>query len=324
MPILPDNSHSVSLSISVVCYQSDKQELRQLIASILSAIGELRIKELDDDAPPSGILADGKIENNKLDPEPKLEPKRAELDRQDTLQSIPVYLIDNSELSELSLTAFEDSQLQADHLGVELRLIHGHGNVGYGAAHNLLINELESDFHLMLNPDVVLDKQFLAVGINYLIGHKDVALIVPMASHKNGERQFLCKRYPSVFTLFVRGFLPRNSHKLFTKRLARYEMRDLHAERINDDIPIGSGCCMLTRSSALTAIKGFDARYFLYFEDFDLSLRIRQQGRIAYLPTMKIVHGGGYAARKGFSHVRMFVRSAIRFFATHGWRWFKQ
>jgi hypothetical protein len=39
---------------------------------------------------------------------------------------------------------------------------------------------------------------------------------------------------------------------------------------------------------------------------------------------MKIVHGGGYAARKGFSHVRMFVRSAIRFFATHGWRWFKQ
>ena len=326
MPILPDNSHSVSLSlsISVVCYQSDKQELRQLIASILSAIGELRIKELDDDAPPSGILADGKIENNKLDPEPKLEPKRAELDRQDTLQSIPVYLIDNSELSELSLTAFEDSQLQADHLGVELRLIHGHGNVGYGAAHNLLINELESDFHLMLNPDVVLDKQFLAVGINYLIGHKDVALIVPMASHKNGERQFLCKRYPSVFTLFVRGFLPRNSHKLFTKRLARYEMRDLHAERINDDIPIASGCCMLTRSSALTAIKGFDARYFLYFEDFDLSLRIRQQGRIAYLPTMKIVHGGGYAARKGFSHVRMFVRSAIRFFATHGWRWFKQ
>ena len=203
-------------------------------------------------------------------------------------QSIPVYLIDNSEFSELSLADFEDSRLQADHLGVELRLLHGHGNVGYGAAHNLLINDLESEFHLMLNPDVVLDKLFLATGINYLIAHKGVALVAPMASHETGERQFLCKRYPSVFTLFVRGFLPRNSHKLFTKRLARYEMRDLHAEQINDDIPIASGCCMLTRSSALTAIKGFDARYFLYFEDFDLSLRIRQQGRIAYLPTMKL------------------------------------
>ena len=81
---------------------------------------------------------------------------------------------------------------------------------------------------------------------------------------------------------------------------------------------------MLSRGSVLKAVKGFDERYFLYFEDFDLSMRIRQQGRIAYLPTMKIIHGGGYAARKGFSHIRMFVCSAIRFFNTYGWRWFKQ
>ena len=324
MAILPDNSLSVSLSISIVCYQSDRQELRRLIASILSAIGECRSKELDGEDIGSRRQVDSQLENSEPAPELKPELQKAEPDKQDSPNSIPVYLIDNSELSELSLADFEDSRLQADHLGVELRLLHGHGNVGYGAAHNLLINDLESDFHLILNPDVVLDKQFFATGINYLIAQKDVALVSPMASHENGERQFLCKRYPSVFTLFVRGFLPRYLHKLFTKRLARYEMRDLHAKQINDDIPIASGCCMLTRSSALTDIKGFDALYFLYFEDFDLSLRIRQQGRIAYLPTMKIVHGGGYAARKGFSHVTMFVRSAIRFFATHGWRWFKQ
>ena len=324
MATLPDNSLSVSLSISVVCYQSDRQELRQLIASILSAIGECRSKELDGEDIGSSMPVDSQLENSEPAPELKPELQGAEPDKQGSPQSILVYLIDNSELSELSLADFEDTRLQADHLGVELRLLHGHGNVGYGAAHNLLINDLKSDFHLMLNPDVVLDKQFLATGINYLIAQKDVALVSPMASHENGETQFLCKRYPSVFTLFVRGFLPRNSHKIFTKRLARYEMRDLHAEQINDGIHIASGCCMLTRSSALTAIKGFDVRYFLYFEDFDLSLRIRQQGRIAYLPTMKIVHGGGYAARKGFSHVSMFVRSAIRFFAIHGWRWFKQ
>jgi hypothetical protein len=321
---LPDNSLSVSLSISVVCYQADRQELRQLIASILSAIGEWRSKELDGEDIGSSRPVDSQLENSEPVSELKPDLQGAGPDKQGSTQSIPVYLIDNSELSELSLADFEDTRLQADHLGLELRLLHGHGNVGYGAAHNLLINDLKSDFHLMLNPDVVLDKQFFATGINYLIAQKDVALVSPMASHENGETQFLCKRYPSVFTLFVRGFLPRNSHKIFTKRLARYEMRDLHAKQINDGIHIASGCCMLTRSSALTAIKGFDARYFLYFEDFDLSLRIRQQGSIAYLPTMKIVHGGGYAARKGFSHVSMFIRSAIRFFVIHGWRWFKQ
>ena len=249
--------------------------------------------------------------------------KKLSRERTAASQTIPVYLIDNSEVSELLLADFEDCQRQADQLGVELRLIHGQGNVGYGAAHNLIINNLNTGFHLMLNPDVVLDRQFLAAGINYLIDHDDVAVAVPMASHENGERQFLCKRYPSVLTLFVRGFLPRNLHKLFTKRLASYEMRDLHDAQINKDIPIGSGCCMLSRSSMLKAVHGFDERYFLYFEDFDLSLRIRRHGRIAYLPTMKIIHGGGYAARKGLSHVRMFVRSAIRFFSIHGWRWFK-
>ena len=320
MPTLPN----YFLSISVVCYQSDKRELERLIASILSCVAELRSKQLDRENLGGSRLEGIQSDNNEPDPASTPRQKKAELGKDGSSQTISVYLIDNSELSELSLADFEDYQQQAGQLGVELRLLHGHGNVGYGAAHNLIINNLDTGFHLMLNPDVVLDKLFLSEGVNYLIDHDDVALAVPMASHENGDRQFLCKRYPSVLTLFVRGFLPRNSHRLFTKRLARYEMHDLHAEQINDAIPIASGCCMLTRSSALTAINGFDARYFLYFEDFDLSLRIRQQGRIAYLPTMKIVHGGGYAARKGYSHVSMFVHSAIRFFATHGWRWFKQ
>ena len=320
MPTLPNNS----LSISVVCYQSDRRELERLIASILSCVAELRSKKPGGENLGCSRLEGTRFENNEPDPASKPRPKKAVPEKDGSPPTIPVYLIDNSEVSELSLADFEDCQRQADQLGVELRLIHGQGNVGYGAAHNLIINNLNTGFHLMLNPDVVLDRQFLAAGINYLIDHDDVAVAVPMASHENCERQFLCKRYPSVLTLFVRGFLPSNLHKFFIKRLASYEMRDLHDDQINKDIPISSGCCMLSRSSMLKAVHGFDERYFLYFEDFDLSLRIRQQGRIAYLPTMKIIHGGGYAARKGFSHVRMFVRSAIRFFSIHGWRWFKQ
>jgi hypothetical protein len=37
---------------------------------------------------------------------------------------------------------------------------------------------------------------------------------------------------------------------------------------------------------------------------------------------MKICHGGGYATKKGFRHIAMFAHSGIRFFNTHGWRWF--
>ncbi len=50
---------------------------------------------------------------------------------------------------------------------------------------------------------------------------------------------------------------------------------------------------MLCRRKPLQAVKGFDERYFLYFEDFDLSLRLGSRGKLAYVPTMKIIHVGG-------------------------------
>jgi GT2 family glycosyltransferase len=81
---------------------------------------------------------------------------------------------------------------------------------------------------------------------------------------------------------------------------------------------------MLCRTAALKAVSGFDEGYFLYFEDFDLSLRIAKIGELAYVPAMRIKHAGGHAARKGRAHIGMFVRSAMRFFNTHGWRFFHQ
>jgi hypothetical protein len=67
-------------------------------------------------------------------------------------------------------------------------------------------------------------------------------------------------------------------------------------------------------------VGGFSARYFLYFEDFDLSLRFHRLADIAYVPSVRITHGGGNAARKGGAHQRLFIRSALTFFRTHGWK----
>ena len=77
---------------------------------------------------------------------------------------------------------------------------------------------------------------------------------------------------------------------------------------------------MLCRSENLQAVEGFDENYFMYFEDFDLSLRVGQVAKIAYLPSMKIKHFGGNTGRKGIKHILMFVKSGFRFFNTHGWR----
>ena len=72
---------------------------------------------------------------------------------------------------------------------------------------------------------------------------------------------------------------------------------------------------------AFDAVKGFDEDFFLYFEDYDLSLRLASRGHLSYQPAVRIVHHGGFAARKGWRHLRLFAASALRFFSRHGWRW---
>lgn len=237
-----------------------------------------------------------------------------------SVATVPVYLIDNSENEKLSLEIFSDYQQQATDLEVELRLLHGQGNIGYGSAHNLLLKNIESDYHLLLNPDVVIDNKCLTSGITFMRENSGVVAASPFAEYENGDRQYLCKHNPSVLTFLIRGFFPAPLKKLFKAKLAAFEMRNLSDDEPNCDIQLISGCFMLCRSDAFKQVKGFDKNYFLYFEDFDLSLRLGKIGRIAYLPAMRIKHTGGHAAKKGAGHLRMFIKSGMRFFNTHGWR----
>ena len=57
-------------------------------------------------------------------------------------------------------------------------------------------------------------------------------------------------------------------------------------------------------------------------EDFDLSIRIGQLGKLIYAPEVRITHSGGNTSSKGFWHIRRFLISGIKFFNTHGWSFF--
>ena len=142
----------------------------------------------------------------------------------------------------------------------------------------------------------------------------------PNARDIRGEKLYLCKRYPSLLVLLIRGFLPQISKVFFQKNLASYEMRELSESTVARNIPLISGCFMIADTRAFQKVDGFDERYFLYFEDFDLSLRIRSIGQLAYAPSVHITHAGGQAAKKGLRHIWVFVQSGVRFFQLHGWR----
>ncbi|WP_416268790.1 glycosyltransferase family 2 protein [Burkholderia cepacia] len=231
--------------------------------------------------------------------------------------AVELFLVDNGELGDPGAIV---GMLESDR--VACRVLTGHGNVGYGRGHNLAIERATSRVHLILNPDIDLEPDALVAASDFLDAHPEAGLLTPRIGDERGGAQYLCRRYPALLDLFVRGFMPARIRQWFAGRLARYEMRDVINDRdIVWDPPIVSGCFMLFRTNVLKKLGGFDPRYFLYFEDYDLSLRAHEAARVAYVPAVRVVHHGGGASRKGFAHIRMFGASACKFYNRFGWRW---
>lgn len=274
------------LRISIVCYAGKEIQLKKTLASLLVAC----------------IL-----------------PLRNEL-----LRAVDIVLVNNgpTDAERRKIEALLEFARSFAEPGVNLSILGNGSNVGFGAGHNMAFDPNTSDFHLVLNPDVELSPDALFNALEFMLSHVDCGIIAPAIYDREGNMQHLCKRYPSVFDLLIRGFAPRSLRRMFQHRLASYEMRDIVADSVVWSPPIISGCFMLLRSSLLEQIKGFDPHYFLYFEDFDLSLRASKVTRIAYVPSVQIIHYGGYAARKGLRHIFLFVRSAVTFFNSHGWKWY--
>jgi GT2 family glycosyltransferase len=273
--------HAPSLAVSVVVYRPDLPRLELTLRTLRSAL---------DRAIAGGALA-----------------------------GATVHLIDNGSEDPAAL-----DQLAADALGqaawLARRTWRGHGNVGYGRGHNLAILASSADLHLVLNPDVELAPEALIEGLGHLATRPETVLVAPQVRGPDGAMQYLCRRYPSVLVVAMRGFAPAWLRRTFARRLADYEMRDAIGDEIVTGIPMASGCFMLTRAEPLRRLGGFSPDYFLYYEDYDLSLRLRRLGDIAYVPSVRIVHAGGGAARKGRHHQRLFLRSGVTFFRTHGWK----
>jgi GT2 family glycosyltransferase len=270
-----------SLSVGVVVYHSDLTLLAETLASLGAAVARAR--------------EDGE------------------------LGEVAVTVVDNGSPDPEALDRAVASALPPSR-GIEVATRRGHGNVGYGRGHNIAIAPSAMSYHLILNPDAVLEPTAVGESLRFLRANPDVGMLAPDVRGGGGERQYLCRRYPSVLVLLLRGLAPPWIKGRFARLLDRYELRDRMNADVVRDVPLASGCFMFARRDVLEAVGGFSPEYFLYFEDYDLSMRIRRRSEIAYVSRVRIVHHGGEAAKKGKTHVRLFLGSAFRFFRTHGWK----
>jgi GT2 family glycosyltransferase len=227
--------------------------------------------------------------------------------KKESLKDCSFYLINNHPTTPDS---FQQAAALSQDLFNDIEIINGHGNIGYGRANNLAIKRTQSDYHLILNPDVKIDTAAIDEGIRYLTQNPDVDLVAPGATNNLGELEYLAKRMPNPLIILLRGINNTTFNRIFKKQLDWYTYKDKLPTSKPLEIELASGCFMLCRTKALKDIDGFSPEYFLYFEDFDLSRRIAKK---VLLPSMKIIHLGGKAAKKGSKHIKLFISSYLIF-----------
>lgn len=192
-------------------------------------------------------------------------------------------------------------------------------NLGFGPGHNKIISKIkESDYkyHIIANPDILVNQRTIEMLYNYMEHNKDIGLIMPNVNYPNGETQHLCKLLPTPADLILRRFSPFK--KYINRKNKKYELKFTGYNKIMD-IPVTSGAFMFARTSVLKKIKGFDERFFMYNEDVDLCRRINKISRIVFYPKTTIIHDYAKGSYKNKKLLRYHILSAIKYFNKWGW-----
>jgi hypothetical protein len=192
-------------------------------------------------------------------------------------------------------------------------------NLGYGRAHNLALQRVSSRYHLICNPDIIIARDVFSTLIDFMEHHPGVGIVCPLFRHTDGRLQTINHRRPTVLDLLLRRFLPDQLAPLFRKRLDAYEMRDKGYES-SYDVPFLTGAFMFCRTAVLRAVGGFDPRFFLYFEDVDLSRTVQAAGfRTVFLPEVEVTHAWERMAHRSWRMAWIFSTGAFRYFQKWGW-----
>jgi len=233
---------------------------------------------------------------------------------QNTELKFKLWISDNSEKDILRnfIEKFSDSRIE---------YIFNNANNGFGTGHNVVIEKLirgkeKSEFHLMINADVYFEKNTIEKIINYMRKNTDIGQIGPKIYEPNGKVSKSCRLLPTPLNLIFRRFFPIKS--VIEKMDYNYEMKWYDYQSVIE-VPILSGCFIFVRTDVLKDIGGFDERYFMYMEDYDLCRRIGKKYKTVFYPEVKIIHEHGKASYKSRKMMMLHINSAIKYFNKWGW-----
>jgi N-acetylglucosaminyl-diphospho-decaprenol L-rhamnosyltransferase len=162
-------------------------------------------------------------------------------------------------------------------------------NRGFAYANNRALRTVDADWVLLLNPDTEILEGSFADLIDRLDSRPTVGLVGVRQLDSDGQVFPTIRRFPNA----IRSLFEAFGSERFPFRASWLGERELNLEVYDRDVTCDwtSGSFMLMRWETLQSAGFLDERFFLYCEETDLCLRIKQAGwEIRHLPCLTILH----------------------------------
>jgi GT2 family glycosyltransferase len=206
-------------------------------------------------------------------------------------------------------------------------IIRSEANLGFTGGNNLgmyqAIERFNSEFVLLLNSDTIVDHRFLAELVKAMEADSRIGMCSP-------KIYFYPKReFHNEYDRADRGkILWYAGGSIDWRNLLTFHRGVDEVDRGQFDTPtpldFATGCCVLIRREVLEKIGVFDKRFFLYFEDVDLSLRTLKAGyELAFVPRSIVWHKNAGSSGGSGSSLQSYyqMRNRLYFVYKHGsWR----
>lgn len=227
-----------------------------------------------------------------------------------SVQPAEVVLVDNnSQDSTVAMARQEFPQVQ---------IIENTENLGFAKANNQAIRQFSTQPYIwLLNSDTETGKKSLEELFDFMTTHPKVGALGPQLVYPTRAWQSVGGYFPSISNVFM-YLIP------FTVILPRFIRRKLKSLVIfpqalpsdGKDLEYVTGAALFLRKQALDQVGLLCEDYFMYFEETDLCLRLKQAGwEVKVINTDPVMHvyGGSFKTKYDARRLKIFLTSLTLF-----------
>jgi N-acetylglucosaminyl-diphospho-decaprenol L-rhamnosyltransferase len=185
---------------------------------------------------------------------------------------------------------------------LKIRVLRNDRAQGFGANHNAAFRLCRTPWFAVLNPDLRIPNDPFPTLLEVAARWPDVAAVAPTVVASDGVLEDAVRANLTPASLFARRLLARRKPMTV----------ETPAQRGGSFYWL-AGMFLLLRSDAYRGVGGFDERFFMYCEDYDLCARLYMAGyALAVASDAKVIHDAQRSSHRSWSHLRWHMTSLLR------------